>query len=109
MFILSPYDSTPSPYDNTPLPMTVIEKIDCASLNAGRVLHPGRNSRYTRDSGAVDLIPKTILINEKNSKIEDTMSTKMNTKLSTKMNTKLSTKIDTKLGIRKINAPIPTE
>ena len=78
-----------------------MEKIDYASLNAGRVLHPGSNSRYTWDSGAVDLIPKTMLTNEKNSKIEDT--------LSTKMNAKLSTKIDTKLGIRKINALIPTK
>ena len=109
MFTLSLYDSTLSLYDNTPLPITVIEKIDCASLNTGRVLHPGSNSRYTRDSGAIDLIPKTMLTNEKNSKIEDTMLIKMNTELSTKMNTKLLIKIDTKLGIRKINAPIPTE
>ena len=79
--------------------MTVMKKIDYISLNAGRVLHPGRNSRYTRDSGVVDLIPKTILTNEKNSKIEDTILIKMNTELSTKINIKLLTKIDTKLGI----------
>ena len=101
MFTLSPYDSTPSPYDNTPLPITVMEKIDYVSLNTGRVLHPGSNSRHTQDSKAVDLIPKTILTNKKNSKIEDTLLTKMNTKLSTKM--------DTKLGIRKINTLISTE
>ena len=89
--------------------MTVMEKIDYVSLNAGRVLHPGRNLRHTRDSRVVDLIPKTMLTNEKNFKIEDTMSTKINTELSTKINTKLLTKIDTKLGIRKINTPIPTE
>ena len=69
--------------------MTVMEKIDCVSLNIGRVLHPGSNLWYTRDSGAVDLIPKTMLTNEKNSKIEDILSTKINIKLSTKMDTKL--------------------
>ena len=66
-----------------------MEKIDCVSLNVGRVLHLGNNLRHTRDSGVVDLIPKTILTNEKNSKIEDTLSTKMNVKLSTKMDIKL--------------------